>query len=360
MLIAGTAAAVAEDRPVWYLGYPLAPSHPVVAQGWPLLRDALASDIDLHLRLNGPALSDAGSLDALATGRHQIGMTSLSSHPGIFPYWGLLGELFMVGRGGLPAAAAISELVMLHCRPCQANLARRKLVFLGTYAASPFGVLAPGPLTQAHSLEGRKVATPGSLWDRLVLSLGGQAVVPEGDAKQAFARGEVTTLIDIPSALLHPEIAGHAVVLTAMPLGSYRGGSPFTVNRNAWRGLSDEQRTRLFKAAAAAIVRISAEYQSYETTVLAVAESRGAETATAGPLLEGRIQRFAAEDAEWVVRHAAERFGVRDARPFTDRLRKLHDKYAILLGPDVGQDDAIALLQAEIFDRLNPKVYGLE
>ena len=73
-----------------------------------------------------------------------------------------------------------------------------------------------------------------------------------------------------------------------------------------------------------------------------------------------QIQRFAAEDAEWVVRHAAERFGVRDARPFTDRLRKLHDKYAILLGPDVGQDDAIALLQAEIFDRLNPKVYGLE
>lgn len=354
------AAGPARPPIVWQAQYPLSPSHPVVAEGWAPMADALKPGIDLRLRLTGPRLGTREALDALSLGTQQMALIPLASYSAEFPYWSLLGELFLVGSESLAAAAAITELVMRECPVCQENLARRKLVFLGTYAAAPYRLIAPRPLTESNSLAGQIVATPGSLWDRLVQHLGAEAAQPYTNPRAALVAGRVTALIDIADALARPPLAGQAVAVTRLPLGGYRGAGPFMVNRDAWRSLTQQQRRHLFAAAAAGLVRITEAYHSQAAADLAVAAARGVVVADGGLLLADRVRRFAAADQSRVVASAAQRFGITDAPRFLARLKGLYDKYAILLGPDPTRADAIALLSAEIFDRLDPETYGLQ
>jgi len=352
--------AAAAEATVWQAHYPLAPDHPVVAEGWAPMAAALQPEIDLQLRLIGPRLGTGDALDALSLGTHRMALIPLASYPDEFPYWAMLGELFLVGGESLAAAAAISELVMRECAACQQHFAQRKLVFLGTYGAAPYRLIAPAPLTRANSLEGQTVATPGSLWDRLVEQLGATAAGPAEDPRAALVRGEVTALIDIAAALGQPPLAGHKVAVTRLPLGGYRGAGPFMINRDAWRSLSVSQRRKAFAGAAAGLVRITEAYHRQAAENMAAAAAKGVEVADGELLLADRIRRFATGDQERVVFSAEARFGIADADRFLDRLKALYDKYAILLGPAPATEDAIALLSAEIFDRLDAEIYGLQ
>lgn len=352
--------AGSQEAKTWVARYPLAPEHPVVAIGWRNMADALAPAIALELRLSGPRLGTPEALEALARGQHQVGIVPLASYPDAFPYWALLGEMFMIGRDPLAAAAAISELVMLECALCQENLSRQKLVFLGTYGAGEYGLIAPRPMQQVRLFAGETVATPGSLWDRLVVSLGATPAGGLPDPRQALAEGTATALIGVPSALLDPHLAGHAIAFTRLPLGGYRGASPLTVNRNAWAELSPDQRKRVFRAASASIVRITLAYRRNEAAALAKAQGQGAQVADGGQLLNDHIRSFAAADLKMLATAAERRFGVTDAEAFSQRLKQIFDKYATLLAPPVDEAGAIALLQSEIFDRLDPQTYGLE
>jgi TRAP-type C4-dicarboxylate transport system substrate-binding protein len=354
------APASSQQAPTWVARYPLSPQHPAVAIGWTNLRKALAPEIKLELRLSGPRLGTPEALEALARGQHQAGIVPLASYPKAFPYWALLGEMFMVGRDPLAAAAAISELVMLECVLCQENLARQKLVFLGTYGAGEYGLIAPKPVEEARQFSGQTIATPGSLWDRLVTALDAAAAGGLPDPRQALAAGKVTALIDVPSALLSAPLTGHAIAFTRLPLGGYRGASPLTINRNAWAELSPEQRSRVFKAAAASLVQITAAYDANEAAALTTAQRNGATIATGSQLLQDSIRAFALNDLLSLVAVAEERFDVTDAGAFSQRLKQIFDKYATLLAPPVDEANAIALLQREIFDRLDPQTYGLE
>lgn len=359
LALIATGLARADEPTVWQAQYPLAPSHPIVAEGWAPMAEAMRPELDLQLRLIGPRLGTTEALDALSIGTHQLGLVALASYPDEFPYWAMLSELFLVGGESLAAAAAITELTMLECQACQRNFTRRKLVFLGTYGAAPYRLIAPSPLTESHSLEGQVVATPGSLWDRLVLQLGAEAAPVDANPREALVDGRVTALIDISEALAHPPLAGHAVAVTRLPLGGYRGAGPFMINRDAWRSLTPSQRQRIFTAAAGGIVRITQAYHREAAANLTDAESRGVAVQQGTLMLEDRIRRFAANDQARVVASAEPRFGIGNAGHFLDRLKALYDKYAILLGPEPAQDDAIALLTSEIFDRLDPQTYGL-
>jgi TRAP-type C4-dicarboxylate transport system substrate-binding protein len=360
LLAALAAASVARAEPtVWQAQYPLAPTHPVVAEGWAPMAEAMQPDLDLQLRLIGPRLGTPEAVDALSLGTHQMGMVALASYPDEFPYWAMLSELFLVGGESLAAAAAITELVMAECPPCQLNFARRKLVFLGTYGAAPYVLIAPHPMTESHSLEGQTVATPGSLWDRLVQNLGATAAPVIANPRAALVEGQATALIDIAEALRQPPLAGHAVAVTKLPLGGYRGAGPFMINRDAWRSLSDDQRRRMFAAAAGGIVRITQAYHRKAAADLAAASAEGIPVAPGTLMLQDRIRRFATTDQARVIVSAETRFGIADAEHFLTRLKALYDKYAILLGPDPEQADAITLLTSEIFDRLDVQTYGL-
>ncbi len=359
-LLLWSACARSQDAAVWIARYPLAPAHPVVAIGWTNLQKALAPEIDLELRLHGPRLGTPEALEALARGQHQAGIVPLASYPKAFPYWALLGEMFMVGRDPLAAAAAITELVMLECTLCQENLARQKLVFLGTYGAGEYGLIAPAPLRETRQFAGQVIATPGNLWDRVVARLGATPAGAVQNPRSALAQGEATALIDVPSALRDPHLAGHAIAYTRLPLGGYRGASPLTINRNAWAELTGDQRQRVFAAAAASIVQITAAFRANEAAALAAASRQGVVVADGDQLLKDRIRNFAADDLTGLIATAEQRFGVADAGPFAERLKELFDKYATLLAPPTGEAAAIALLQSEIFDRLDPETYGLE
>ncbi len=353
--------AQAKAKPVvWQAQYPLAPTHPVVTEGWSPMAAALKPAVDVHLRLLGPRLGSAAALDALRSGLHQMGLLALASYPDVFPHWAMLNESFMVDGERLAAAAAITELVMVECPACQDSFARQNLVFLGTYGTDHYRLIAPAPLTTADSLAGQGVATPGSYWDRMVQDLGGSVAPVEADPRAALVAGRATALIDIAAALRDPKLSGRTFAITKLSLGGYRGAGPFMINRDAWRKLSAEQRRRAFAAAAAGIVRITDAYHRNAAAALAKAVKRGVTLAEASQDLEDAVRRFAASDRARVEVSAKARFGVDDAALFLARLQELYDKYQVLLPKGSQHSDAIALLTSEIFDRLDANTYGLQ
>ncbi|MBN3586051.1 hypothetical protein JYB64_27020, partial [Algoriphagus aestuarii] len=87
-----------------------------------------------------------------------------------------------------------------------------------------------------------------------VASLGAYPVQPAEDpTHDVLGSGAAEGIIDVALALDKPSISGSAGSVTTVEMGAYRGGSPFTVNRNFWSDLTAQQRKALFTAAAAGV-----------------------------------------------------------------------------------------------------------
>src|SRR3546814_18971325 len=99
-----------------------------------------------------------------------------SRFPEQFPFTGYLTQLALVGEDGLAAAAAMTELLLLHCPPCSDEFLGQNLVFLGTYSAAPYVLMSKQPIGAPPALQGRHIYAPGSLWDRWVADLGAYPV----------------------------------------------------------------------------------------------------------------------------------------------------------------------------------------
>lgn len=362
--IAGAPPAAAEARAVRAeAGLP--PTHPVIANGWAAFIEQAAADpdtnLDISLFLNGPRVGSQAALDGIARGDTDMGFVAFGNHPAEFPYAAFVGELAMVGGDGLAAAAALTEMFTLRCRPCRADLARRQLVYLGTYSAAPYVVIGRAPLERAESWRERRFATPGSLWDRVVRHVGGTTLPLDEDAIDAFETGGVDGLIDIAATLRDARIWERARTVLKAPLGAYRGASPFTAGREFWLSLAPAERRALLKAAPYGIVAATWAYELEADQVLKEARERGLAVTEPDPLLDDQVRSFAEADMRRVAEAAHERIGIADAEMFLADLRALYDKYVTLLGPHVRTpEDAATVLWQEIFARLDPAAYGVE
>lgn len=355
--------AAAADAAEVRVAVPLPATHPVVSGGWQAFQEAAAdgqADLKFRLFVNGAMIGWERTLKGLSQGEADMGFLAPADYPDEFPHAAFLTALSMSGRDGLAAAAAVTELVLLHCQPCRDEFARKNLVFLGTYSAAPYLLISKEPLSGARSLADRTVWTPGTLWDNWVREMGATPLQDGRDAGEALSKGGADVVIDVAIALRQPQLAKQVRYVTALPLGAYRGASPFTANRDFWRQLSVAQRTALLAAAPAGMAAATVAYEEQAEEAIATAQETGITLAAPGAGLLERADRFAEESAARIAANAEAYFGVGDAGRLLQAYRALYTKYSGLLEAAEDAPAMAAILAREAFAKVNPVAYGVE
>ena len=336
----------------------LPPTHPVVAEGWRAFEQVAtaAPDSGLKFRLfiNGAVLGASGGLEPLAQGDADLGLVVPARYPEQFPFTGYVTELALASENGMAAAAAMTEQILLGCQPCADEFLGQGLVFLGTYSAAPYVLISRTRIDTPASLKGRNVLTPGSIWDRWVASLGARPV--HQPALGAAVSGVVPPVpdasIDVALALSQPNTPQGPRFVAQLPLGGYRGASPFTVNRSFWRALGTRQRALLLDGAAAGIVAATDAYEEQARRVIAGAAEKDVTVVTPDPALDRLVRSIAEQDGERAAGVAREREGIVDADEILAQYRSLYAKYDALFGTATGED-RVRILSREIYDKID-------
>ena len=358
LLLAATSfPGLAAGARVVSVNLPLPAAHPVAASGWRAFVEAAEQDGRFAFRLfvDGSLLGRERALTGLVQGDAQMGYATLAAHPAGLAHRVTLGRLALAGPDPMAGAAAMTEFVMLHCRPCLEALAKRGIVFLGSHAAGPFHLLSPTPLARADSLKEARVASPGPPWDGLLRRLRGRPEPVSGSLAAALEDGRIDAVLGPVALLADPALARRVRAVTAMHLGVHRVASPFTANLGFWQALAPGERAALLDAAPSGLAAAALAYRVADEKARKAMTASGTAFSRAHPALVRVATGFDPGDGTVELRSESE-----GRNALAARFRRLHDKYhGLFVEEEPSVESVAAILRREIFDRLDFETYGL-
>lgn len=360
MLTGGSERANAQESAAAFL----APNHPIVANGMQPFIDSLSEDengIDFKLFSGGSLLGARETLSGVSDGIANMGFVVLSYHPAEFPYGALMSDMAFFGHGdSLANAAAITEVLMLHCAACQEEYKRNGVVYLGSFDTPSYNLLAKRPYNSVADLQGQRIRTTGGAWDRWARHVGAVPVnVPSSDLFEGLNRGVLDAgllpITDVDGYNLY-DVVSH---VTTLPLGSFFQNSMATLNQDFWKELSAEQRQAFLQHAATLVIGPTMGQLRMVNEMEGIFAEKGIEVVPASEELEQNLNNFIAEDRILVIENAENR-GIDNPQHFIDLHEEAILKYQQLF--DGIRDDEQAILevvQREIFNKIDPASYGI-
>ena len=278
------------------------------------------------------------------------------------PYAQLVADLALLGEDHYAMAGATSEFVMLHCQPCKDEFAKNGMVALSGISTAPYVLLTTQPIVTIEDMQGVKLRTGGSVWDRWATRLGAEPVnVPTSEMYDTMSHGVVTAAVQPVGALKGHSLIEVAKHLTELPLGTYHSGSIFAASPTFWASLSPEQREQFAKNLPDALAQTEVYYETDDLDVLKEAGDLGLEVHEPSPEFLQDLIDFRTADLEEIARISREERGIEDPEPLIASYRELIVKWHGLVQPlqpirDNHQPYA-DLLRQEIYSKIDFATY---
>jgi len=306
-------------------------------------------------------LSAKATMPGIRDGIADTGVVALTYHPAEFPHAQLVADLAMLSGNPVATAAAVTEFNLLHCQPCLDELVAQDLIYTGTYSTAPYVIIGSRKIESIADLEGARIRTPGSVWDRWVASVGGVPVnMPASDMYESLERGITDAVLQPIAALRSYSLWDVAVHATLLDLGTYHSLSLLGYSSYTWRDLTTEQRKLLLDHAALALVGVSVAYTELDQEVIRASEDSKIEIIEATDALLQDKARFVEVDLSHVADLARDQHGIADPEPMIATYKALLEKWQAIMDPlDGDPDKMIAALKAEVFDKIDPASYGM-
>jgi len=342
------------------------PKSPIVIGGYTPFIESLEADQALGLKVRlftgGSLLSAKSTLPGLRSGIADVGTLAMTYFPAELPHSQLVSDLAMMGHQSVVAAAAVSEYMLLDCKPCQEDWNKMGLVLAGTYSTTPYLVISKTNIETLADLKGKKVRSPGGVWDRWVESVGAVPVnVSSAEMYEAFNRGVVDMVIHTPAALKSVNLGDFAKYVVKVPLGTYDALSAGSFNANTWKKLSVEERKAILDRMAILVVGISDQYRVQDEEAEEIYSKKGVTFVEPSKELQDQINGFQESDMVTIMENAKIKYGVTDPKAEIETLRKLFAKWNDLLAPVKGDRAKMeAIVKEQIYDKLDPKTFGVE
>ncbi|MDO6441438.1 C4-dicarboxylate TRAP transporter substrate-binding protein [Marinobacter sp. 2_MG-2023] len=358
--IAGIGSASAEENATAFL----VPSHPIVADGMQPFIDNLSKDdngVDFKLYTGGSLLSARETLGGVRDGIANLGFIVLSYHPAELPYGTLMSDMAFYGQNdSLANAAAITEVVMLHCDACQEEYKRNGLVYLGSFDTPSYNLLATRSYTKVEDFRGQRIRTTGGAWDRWARHVGAVPVnVPSSEIFEGLNRGALDSgllpITDVDGYNLY-DVVTH---VTTLPLGSLFQTSMATLNQNFWKSLSSEERDAFFRHASKLVIGPTMSQLRLASESEDMLASKGIEVVPPSHELINNLNEFVEKDHSIIIKNAKSR-GISNPQDFIDLQAEKIAKYQKLFeGIRDDEEAVLEVVKREIFDNLDSHSYGL-
>ena len=362
-LMAG-AAAMAQTKEIKLNSW-LGPTHPINTGGYnPFIKQMEADTkgaLKFRLFLGGSLLDSRGTLPGVRDGVVDGGFVVLSFHPAEFPNTSIFTDLAMVGTDSLTAAAAVTETVMLHCKPCEAEFKKQNMMFFGAYATSGYNIMSRTPINSLDDLKGKKVRSFGGAIDRFLRDLG--AVAVNVDATAAYEGLSKATL----DAVMLP-VADYgsynlwdvAPYVTLLEVGSFKANTTVGFNRDFWKGLTTEQRKTFLKNAPMMAIGPGLDYIKNDESVAPQAKAKKVNLIPPTDAMKKQLAAFFEKDKS-AINEAASKRGVRDPQAIVNKYVELLGKYEKLFEGKRNNPEALyEIMRHEVYDKLDPAKFGMD
>jgi TRAP-type C4-dicarboxylate transport system substrate-binding protein len=311
--------------------------HPVVANGWEPYVKAVESDtagkLTFKLFLGGTLVSHRAAMNGVRDGVAEAGLMVLTYYPAEFPHANFIGDLALIGENVGVMAGAASEFYLLGCPECVREFEAQNVIFLGTYATSPFVLISKPKISSIEDLKGRKIRVAGTNWNRWAQHFGGTGVaLAANEMLEAMGGNVIDAAIQAPSALTSYSLMDVAKHVTMLPLGTAHATAPNGFSKSFWKTLDARERQALIEHSTIMVAGPSVGYVQQDIAALKAAPAKGIAIHEPSAELLAANKAFAAKDMEIVVGEYRTKHGIADAAEKAARFQALVGKWEKLVG----------------------------
>lgn len=304
----------------------------------------------------GTLLKFSEMTNGIRDGIVDIGYTIPAYSRAEFPYTNMVTDVVTASADVVVMTAAITDYVLNHCDPCRAEFAEQNQLTLGFSAVGPYYLMSKTKIASKADFAGKTIRGVGA-FGRYVEAMGGKAVVvASGDVYEALNQGTLdgnTQGLDSLKSLSYGDVVDYVL---DVPIGLYLGSSVFTVNRDMWEGLSDEDKRMMLKAAARGHANVTVVYYAENQAFLDNPSLGGVEKVTPDAELAAATEAFYQTEVDTVTQIAVEKYGQADAPERIIKIMELAAEWkANFEGVDTTDVDAVAKVYEEkLFGMLDP------
>lgn len=343
----------------------LPPGNPVVKDGAVPFIKRIEKDtggaLTYRVFSGGSLLGMKNIVTGLRDGVADIGQIVFGYFPAEFPHSALVADMAMYGSNPAAVAAAATEFSLTRCPACLSEFKKQGLVSLGTTSTSEYIILARQDLSAPDALRGKKLRTPGAVWDRWSTSVGAIPVnIPASEIYESLTRGQVDAVLQPAGALQTYSLYETARNVTTVSLGTYPAWGIFCVGANHWRALSTDQRAALLRSALRGVIQAAVAYVTTDKAALETARSKGAAIRPPTPELLQQLNNFRAADRKTIVATAKDKYKIADPDPLIDEYTALLKKWEAAFQPlGLDTDKMAEMLTQAVLPKLDPSKFGL-
>lgn len=357
LAVAALAATTADARELIY-GSWVSPKHPVMAGSLLHLFKGVEKDtggaIKWKMVAGGQLMNGRGTVAGVRDGIADAGLGIPSYTPADLPATNSIFSTLVFGEDIVAAGGATTEMLMLRCPECLAEIKKNNAVVLGSYSATPFKLMCRKPVRSLAELKGKKVRSSGG--GVFLMRQAGATPVAMSPAKAttALQRGTIDCVLGAPSWLKsygYQDVAKH---ILNYPLGMVGPVLSMYLNRDTWNGMTLAQKKAHLKYAPRVVAdSVITAYKLRDEAIIASAKKVGVTLHPGGMEFTRLVEeRKKVQRAQNIAN--ARKFGVKNPEAIADAFEAALVKWGKLskgIGNDVAKYEAA--LQREIYDHVD-------
>ncbi|AJE49218.1 C4-dicarboxylate TRAP transporter substrate-binding protein [Celeribacter indicus] len=327
-----------------------------------LVAEASGGEMEFEVYSGGSLLPPDGTLPGLESGVAQLANITAAYIPSDMPINNILADLSFMADDQLALAFAATEANFFDPM-LRGELDDKNIVFATGFTIGIYNLICGFEADSIDDFQGRKIRTSSSAQIAFTEEIGGVSVsVPGTEIYTGIQRGSLDCAMGTPLFLTDffklNEVAKSVYL---MPFGSNANGG-YYFNKDFWQDRTPEERRILLNALSRATARSMIDWAA--DIEAAIEAAREAGVALNEPEETGmeQLNDFKARFLEDLPQSSMDKRGVEDPTEMIANVTALIDKWKGLLAEvDTSDLDAVtALLDREIFDKVDVETYGME
>lgn len=325
------------------------------------------SDGEINVRIFPLSLlsfaeANAGVRDGIA----DLTANLMAYFPSEYPNFNMLAEFsqlveleeFAGEMSSTAFSGAISEYVFQNCPACLEEVEAQNQVYLGASSTTSYVLQCAVPLYSAADLRGKRIRAAGAYWARWAETVGATPVsMSVNETLEGLNQGVVDCTASNTADFVNfgfIDVVKHVYV--GLPGAQFN--VPFTMNKDSWNGLSDEQKSAMLRAHAKLIADINWVYIEEGRAGRERAPDLGISYDAASQELVDLNLAFIEQDLQDVARIYSERFNIENGSEASAALNELMVKWNGLVADVSDSAELEEIYWNEIFSKIDVASYG--